>query len=104
MHKDAETRALPFENEAEANAALHEVSDAKGFRTFQARVRETQKSRKTVLRVRKRHRSEAFSFAQAAGDPKKVDYLYADGGSTGRCHWSSLWRVIEVEIEDDGSM
>jgi hypothetical protein len=60
-------RAIPFENEAEANAILRDVADEASFREFEARLRESQKSQGVRLVVRKRRISDAFAFVPVAG-------------------------------------
>lgn len=99
MSKDSRKPA-PFETEAEANVLLRAVADQAGFKDFQARVDATRKMKKVKLRVRKRIGSEAFSFSPHEKDPSKVNYLYSDGASTGRCHWSTLWRAVRVELTE----
>jgi hypothetical protein len=91
-------RAIPFENEAEANAILRDVADEASFREFEARLRESQKSQGVRLVVRKRRISDAFAFVPVAGQATKVDYLYADGAARGRALWASLWRAVKVQF------
>lgn len=96
--KEKHKKPAPFETATEANAVLHSAADEASFRSFEARLHETQKSRGVRLVVRKRRVSDAFAFVAVNGQPTKMDFLYADGAARGRALWASLWRAVKVQF------
>jgi len=94
----ARLQLSPFKNEKDANDALRAVTDEATFEVFRERLAETAKSQPVRLLVRKRSQSEAFGFVRVEGKPDRVDFMYADGASTGRARWHSLSQSLKVKF------